>query len=186
MFPSSIGAEKRLGAGEIDGLARTEQQPDAAGGSVLHLRCGFFFTNLLLDLPGLREGVLRTPWPLEHPLFWVDPRDIGEATEARLLNADWTGQHVQAAHGPVDLSVAQAAQILTQILDQPIRAETITPDQLRESLHAAGMGQQQIEGIVGMSSGLTDNFVAEDERSVLTTTPTTLAVWAYTNLLPAL
>jgi len=31
VFQSSIGAEKRHGAGEIDGLARTEELPDASG-----------------------------------------------------------------------------------------------------------------------------------------------------------
>lgn len=40
VFLSSIGAEKRFGAGEIDGLARTEEQLDATGAAVLHLRCG--------------------------------------------------------------------------------------------------------------------------------------------------
>src|SRR3712207_8934011 len=45
----SGGAELRSGAGEIDGLAATEQALDATGASVLHLRCGMFFTNLLMD-----------------------------------------------------------------------------------------------------------------------------------------
>src|SRR4051794_24699493 len=49
VFQSSVGAEKRQGAGEIDGLARTELLLDATGASVTHLRCGFFYTNLLLD-----------------------------------------------------------------------------------------------------------------------------------------
>jgi len=35
VFLSSIGAEKRSGAGEIDGLARTEEQLDATGASAL-------------------------------------------------------------------------------------------------------------------------------------------------------
>ena len=42
VFPSSIGAELRTGAGEIDGLARTEEQLDATGAAVLHVRCGYF------------------------------------------------------------------------------------------------------------------------------------------------
>jgi uncharacterized protein YbjT (DUF2867 family) len=46
---SSIGAEQRHGVGHIDGLARIEEQLDATGADVLHLRCGLFFTNLLLD-----------------------------------------------------------------------------------------------------------------------------------------
>jgi uncharacterized protein YbjT (DUF2867 family) len=66
VFLSSIGAEKRWGAGEIDGLARTEEQLDATGATVLHLRCGCFFTNLLGNLDSIRDGVLRAPMPLDY------------------------------------------------------------------------------------------------------------------------
>ena len=51
VFQSSIGAELRHGAGFIDGLARIEERLDAAreesGTALLHLRCGYFMTNLL-------------------------------------------------------------------------------------------------------------------------------------------
>ena len=40
VFQSSVGAEKRHGAGEIDGLAGTEVALDALDGDVTHLRCG--------------------------------------------------------------------------------------------------------------------------------------------------
>lgn len=56
VFLSSVGAEKRHGVGEIDGLARTEEALDATGAPVLHLRAGYFFSNLLVDLDALREG----------------------------------------------------------------------------------------------------------------------------------
>ena len=56
VFQSSVGAEKRHGAGLIDGLARVEEQLDATGANVLHLRCGYFFSNLLLELDALRAG----------------------------------------------------------------------------------------------------------------------------------
>jgi hypothetical protein len=44
------------------------------------------------------------------------------------------------------------------------------------------MGDAQIEGILGMSTGLREDFVPEDERTILTTTPTTLASWAQEHL----
>jgi hypothetical protein len=63
-----------------------------------------------------------------------------------------------------------------------VRAETISQDAVRESLRSAGFGDKQIEGIAGMSAVNCEDFAAEDERSILTTTPTTLAAWAHASL----
>lgn len=186
VFLSSVGAEKRHGAGEIDGLARTEEQLDATAPHVTHLRCGFFFTNLFGNLEDLRRGELPTPWPLDQPMPWVDPRDIGDVAAARLLAGQWSGRHVQAVHGPEDLTFAGVAEIVSQVLGHSVRALPISEDQLRDALRSVGLAPAQVEGIVGMSSGLSADFVAEDERSLLTTTPTTLAAWANAHLRPAL
>ena len=183
---SSIGAEKRWGAGEIDGLARTEEQLDATGATVLHLRCGMFFTNLLWELDSIRDGVLRASMPLDYAQPWVDPRDIGEIAAARLLSGDWSGRQVQAVHGPEDLTLSQVAGIISQATGRRVRAETISQDVVRESLRSAGFGERQVEGIAGMSAVTREDFVAEDKRSIVTTTPTTLAAWAHAHLRPAL
>jgi uncharacterized protein YbjT (DUF2867 family) len=184
VFLSSVGAEMRSGAGEIDGLARAEQLLDATGASVLHLRCGYFFTNL--DLDSLRHGAVRVPVAVDHPLPWVDPRDIGDVAAARLLSGGWSGRHVQAVHGPEDLTLTRVAEILTEALGRPIRAETMSEDAQRDALRAEGLGDRQVEGMMGMSAVLREDFIPEDERSVLTTTPTTLAAWAHAYLRPAL
>jgi uncharacterized protein YbjT (DUF2867 family) len=186
VFLSSIGAEKRAGAGEIDGLARTEEQLDATGATVLHLRCGYFYTNLLGNLDSIREGVLKAPMALDYAQPWVDPRDIGEIAAARLLSAGWSGRHVQAVHGPEDLTLSRVAEIISQVTGHRVRGETISQATLRSSLRSAGLGDKQIEGIAGMSAVTREDFVAEDKRSLLTTTPTTLAAWAYVHLRPAL
>jgi uncharacterized protein YbjT (DUF2867 family) len=182
VFQSSVGAEKRHGAGEIDGLARTEEHLDATGASVLHLRCGFFFTNLLLDPQGLEEGVLRITWPVDAPMAWVDPRDIGDVAAARLLATGWSGRQVQAVHGPEDLSYAQVAEIVSRATGRPLRVEQIPDDQMRDALRGAGLGEEQVEGILGMSTGLREGFEPQDPRTILTTTPTTLASWAHEHL----
>jgi uncharacterized protein YbjT (DUF2867 family) len=182
VFQSSVGAEKRHGAGEIDGLARTEEALDATGASVLHLRCGFFFTNLLLDPGGLEEGVLRVTWPVDAQMAWVDPRDVGDVAVARLLSTDWSGRQVQAVHGPDDLSYTQVASIVSRATGRPLRAEQVPDDDVRAALRGAGLGDAQVEAILGMSTGLREDFVPEDERTIRTTTPTTLASWAYEHL----
>ena len=186
VFLSSIGAEKRSGAGEIDGLARTEEQLDATGATVLHLRCGYFVTNLLGSLDSMREGVLQAPMALDYAQPWVDPRDIGEIAAVRLLSEDWSGQHVQAVHGPEDLTLSKAASIISEATGHSVRAETMSEEALRDSLRSAGLGEKQVEGFVGMSTVTRKEFVAEDKRSMVTTTPTTLAAWAHEYLRPAL
>ncbi|GAA2634280.1 NAD(P)H-binding protein [Streptomyces axinellae] len=187
VFLSSVGAEKRSGAGEIDGLGRTEELLNETGAHVLHLRCGYFFSNLLGELESLRtDGVLRTAMDIDEPMPWVDPRDIGDVAAARLLSDVWTGRRVQAVHGPEDLSFSGAAEVLTRALGRRVRAERISDDALRERLRAAGLGPAQVEGVVGMTAWTRDGFRAEDPRTVLTTTPTTLAAWAHAHLLPAL
>jgi uncharacterized protein YbjT (DUF2867 family) len=186
VFLSSIGAEMRSGAGEIDGLARTEELLDATGATVLHLRCGYFFTNLLGELDSLRDGVLKAPMALDYAQPWVDPRDIGEIAAARLLSAGWSGSHVQAVHGPEDLTLARVAQTISEVTGHRVRAETISQETLRGLLRSAGLGDKQVEDIAGMSMVTRDEFIPADERSIVTTTPTSLASWAWAHLRPAL
>ncbi|MFC5950047.1 NmrA family NAD(P)-binding protein [Pseudonocardia lutea] len=183
VFLSSVGAELRSGAGHIDGLARIEELLDATGAAVTHLRCGYFFTNLLLDLDGLRQGVLTGTRDPEEPVPWVDPRDIGEVAAARLLARDWAGRVVQGVHGPEDLTSTQVAGILTEVLGRPVAYHRLSDDEVRAALRAAGLGAAAVEGIVGMTAG-TRGHVPDPSRSVLTTTPTGLAEWAHRVLRP--
>jgi uncharacterized protein YbjT (DUF2867 family) len=178
---SSVGAELRHGAGHIDGLARIEEALDATGADVLHLRCGYFFTNLLLDLDGLARGMLTTSADPDAPMPWVDPRDIGDVVAARLLHDGWRGRVVQGVHGPRDLSWRQVAEILTGVLGRPVALNVVGDDDIRAALRAAGLPPGAVEGIVGMTAG-TRGLVPEQPRDLLTTTPTTLRSWACAHL----
>lgn len=177
VFQSSVGAEKRHGAGEIDGLAATEIALDALGTDVTHLRCGYFFTNLALDLDALRAGELQTVLPLDAPMAWVAPRDIAEVAAATLLSPSWSGRRVQAVHGPEDLSWSEVSELLTAELGRDIAVERIEDQRMREQLLAAGMPEPMADAMLGMSTGLRDDFVPEQPRSLVSCTPTTLRSW---------
>ena len=186
VFQSSMGAELRHGAGEIDGLARTEQLLDGTGASVTHLRCGYFFTNLLTALGEIRAGTLSVIVPVDEPTPWVAPRDIAEVAALRLLSREWSGRHVRAVHGPSDLSWREVVGIVSAATGQQLDVQRIPDTAMREGLSAAGMNDAQVEAIVGMSSGLRDGYVPEQPRDVTTTTPTSLAAWSYEVLRVAL
>ncbi|NYI04581.1 NmrA family NAD(P)-binding protein [Allostreptomyces psammosilenae] len=185
VFLSSVGAELRHGAGHIDGLGAIEEQLDATGADVLHLRCGYFFTNLLASLDGLAAGELTTSDAPDRALPWVDPRDIGDVVAARLLGGTWQGRAVQGVHGPEDLSWRRVAEILTVALGRDIRLRVVSDDDVRAALAAAGLPPGAVAGIVGMTAG-TRALTPEQPRDAVTTTPSTLAGWAHAHLRPLL
>ncbi|MEV5734363.1 NAD(P)H-binding protein [Streptomyces sp. NPDC052292] len=186
VFLSSVGAEKRRGAGEIDSLAATELALDALGATVTHLRCGYFFTNLESQLDAVRAGVIPVVLPLDLPLAWVAPRDVAEVAVARLLSGGWSGRGVQAVHGPADLTWPQAAAVVSAATGRPLRAERVGDDEMRGLLRASGRPDGVVEAVMGMSTGLRDGFVPEQPRTLRSTTPTTLGSWAYDVLRPRL
>ena len=179
---SSVGAERRHGAGMIDGLARAEESFGACRGALTTLRCGYYFTNLLGSLDEMRAGTLTTTRPADAPMPWVDPRDVGEVAAARLLAPGWTTSSVQAVHGPADLSWQQVAEIAGTALGRPVAVQVISDDDLRGALRSAGLTPGVVEAIVGMTAGLRDGFVPEQPRTPVSTTPTTLASWAAEHL----
>jgi uncharacterized protein YbjT (DUF2867 family) len=76
--------------------------------------------------------------PVDYGLPWVDPRDIGEIAAARLLSAGWSGRHVQAVHGPEDLTLTQVAEIISEATGHRVEAETLSQEALLHSLRSAG------------------------------------------------
>ncbi len=186
VFQSSVGAEKRHGVGEIDGLARTEEALDDAAAAVTHLRCGMFFSNLELQIDTIRGGTIPVLLPVDLAIPWVAPRDVAEVATTRLLSTAWSGRCVRAVHGPADLTWTQVADIVTAASGHPLRAERISDDAMRSMLRTAGMSDARAEAILGMSMGMRDGFAPEQARTVHTSTPTTLASWAYDVLAPQL
>jgi uncharacterized protein YbjT (DUF2867 family) len=184
VFQSSVGAELRGGAGEIDGLAATEERLERVAPAITHLRCGYFFANLLHQREDIANGTLPVILPTDFKMPWVAPRDIAEVAAGRLLNEHWTGRHVQAVHGPEDLSWDDVARILTAATGKPVAAERVPDEALRAGLRQAGMNDKQVEALMGMSTGLRDGFTPEQPRDATTTTPTTLTAWAADHFRP--
>ncbi|WP_433508781.1 NAD(P)H-binding protein [Nonomuraea sp. CA-143628] len=188
---SSVGAELREGAGEIDGLARVEETLDRvvakdADLAVTHLRCGYFFSNLLFELDGIRSGTVSVVLPTGAPFSWVAPADIAAVAASLLLRADWSGRRVQGVHGPRHLSWDDALAVVGDVLGRTVTAQRVADDDMRATLAGAGMSPAWVEAIMGMSTGLRDGFVPEQPRTPVTTTDTTLGAWAWAELRPAL
>ena len=185
VFQSSVGAEKRHGVGEIDGLAATEVSLDALDVDVTHLRCGYFFSNLTRDVAAICQGEVVTVLPVDHKFSWVAPRDVAEMAALCLLDERWQGRHVRAVHGPRDLSWCD----VTGHPFGPHRERGGgTPDHRRGhdvELPGVRACHGLAQALLGMSAGIRDDFRPEQPRTVASTTPTRLTGCAPTPTPPA-
>ncbi len=93
---------------------------------------------------------------------------------------------MQAVHGPADLTWPEAAAALSTATGRSIAALQISVDEERTALRDAGMGEVAVEGIIGMAVGKREAFMPQQPRSLLSTTPSSLAGWAITHLSPLL
>ena len=134
----------------------------------------------------VRQARLRTVLPLDHQFSWVSPRDIAEVAALTLLNPSWHGHRVQAVHGPQDLSWNDVAALLTDLTGRHVQAEQISDDLMRQQYLTAGMPPAMADAVLGMSTGLRDDFHPEQLRTATSTTPTSLAGWVQEELIPAL
>jgi uncharacterized protein YbjT (DUF2867 family) len=186
VFQSSLGAQKRSGAGFISALGRVEERLDAlaarTGTAVCHLRCGYLFSNLLMDVDGLRRGELRNAIPEDKAMPWVAPTDVAAVALGRLLSTAWTGSVVQSVSGPADLTYPQVATIVRAATGWPVTYTCDADDDVRRGLEQAGFSQAAVDSIAGMSEGIRDAYDAARERSLFTTTPTTLDGWVREHL----
>jgi len=185
VFQSSLGAEQRTGAGFISALGRVEERLDAlsarTGTRVCHLRCGYLFSNLLMDLDGLRRGELRNAIPEDTPLPWVAPTDVAAVACGRLLSTAWTGRVAQAVSGPEDLTFPQVAAIVADATGWPVTYSRDADADVRRGLADAGFSQAAVDSIAGMSEGIRDAYHAA-ERTAVATTPTSLVGWVRQHL----
>lgn len=185
VFLSSAGAHRRSND-PIGALGKVEDLLNATEANVVHLRPGFFYTNLFMDLESVKQGTLFTTIPVDRPMPWNDPRDIGDIAAARLLSPTWTGKSVQAINGPELLSYAEVAAIASAATGKPIQAVLATDEQSHAGMVAGGLPPAIADALVEMSRGLREDTEADFMPTYVTTTPTSFGAWCYANLRPAL
>jgi uncharacterized protein YbjT (DUF2867 family) len=184
VFLSSAGAD-RPDIGFIEGLGRVEKLLNETDASVVYLRPGYFFTNLLMSLEQLKQGIFTTTVPLDIPMPWNDPRDIGDVAAVRLLSRAWSGQIVQPINGPENLTFAEVAKIAGEAMGRPVQAMQVTEEDARQAMQGTGMSAAAVEAFLAMDRGVSSGMEADYGRALQSATPTPLSAWCYSTLYPA-
>ncbi|RYG35980.1 NAD-dependent epimerase/dehydratase family protein [bacterium] len=185
VFLSSGGAERRDET-LIGALGKVEDRLNETGANILHLRPDYLFTNLFMNLEEIRQGILVTTVPLDKATGWNDPRDVGDIAATWLLNSQWTGQRIQAIHGPEDLTFADVARILGEAVGREVQALQVSEEEARTAMLDAGMRGPGVDELLALSRSVAAGDEPDPGRGFVSTTPTTLGAWCYANLRPAL
>lgn len=182
---SSAGADLP-DMGFIGGLGEAEKLINATGANVVHLRPGYFFTNLLMSLDPIKQGVLPTTVPLDLAAPWNDPKDVADVAAARLLASDWSGQIVQPLGGPENLTFAQVAAIASEATGHPLQAILVTDEASHAAMVGAGLSPAAADALNAMSRGISRGLTTDYAREYASVLPTSLATWSFGHLRPAL
>jgi uncharacterized protein YbjT (DUF2867 family) len=185
---SSIGAEQDSGVGLIGGLHDVEGLLDEAAEHVTHLRPGFFFENLLMQLDSIRQyGRISLPISGSRSFPMIASRDIGLVAAERLAGDDWTGQSAGELHGSADLSFDEVAGILSETCERSVEYVRSDRKQARQLLLAHGVSENFADLMLEMYDAADAGRLHPVEpRSAETTTPTTLTEFVHEVMLPML
>ena len=185
---SSAGAHTGPGTGAVGPAREMENDFEAALPAVVSLRPGIFMENFLLPTDMIaKAGQIFTPLPAGKRWPLVATANIAAKAACWLLDRGWSGHHRVGVHGPKDLSTDEAAAIISSALGEPVKCVETTIDQARGALTGMGMPDFIVEIIVEMYVAFREGRLDQAEpRTPDTTTPTTLAEFARTTLVPAI
>jgi uncharacterized protein YbjT (DUF2867 family) len=172
-------------AGPVSHLHLMEDIVNESGAAIRHLRCGWLMENFLWQAGAIAQrGTLSYPVPGEVPFPMVAATDIADAALRWLARGDWNGIEGVAVHGPEDLSFTRASAIFEKILERPVSYQEASANQYVQTLTAPGASPEYARSMVDMFSALAKGILRAEPRTARTSTPTKLADWAATELLP--
>ncbi len=145
-----------------------------------------FIDNLLRQVDSIKhQGMFFAPFDGDKAVPTCATRDIAATAAKLLLDSSWSGQGHVAVLGPEDLSSNDMAQIMSEVLDKPVRYQQIPFDALKARLLESGMSQAFAEGYVEMMVAKNNGLDNAEPRTPENTTPTSFRQWCEEVLKPA-
>ncbi len=129
---------------------RVEEHLFEAGIPFTILQPAAYMQNMLVGWKQIAaQGVYRVPYAVETRLGMVDLRDVAEAAAIVLSEAGHQGAIYELA-GSEALTQIQVAQILSQQLGRPVRAEQLPLSKWQADARQAGLSNYAIETLLKM------------------------------------
>jgi uncharacterized protein YbjT (DUF2867 family) len=142
---SSIGAHLPRGTGPIAALARAERSFEKLGLGATFVRASYFLENYAGGFPAAKnDGVMPSFLPARFTHSVVTTTDIGRTAAQALLDGP-RGRRIIELSGPVDVTPADIAATLTELLGRPVNVIEAPLDGVVPTFMSFGMTQHMAD-----------------------------------------
>ncbi|MEV6010742.1 NAD(P)H-binding protein [Streptomyces sp. NPDC051976] len=182
---STLGTGIEKNAGHLTASVAKDELLRSTGVGFRALRAGAFMENLLGQAETMRsQGEFFLPSAADRVLATIATRDIA-ATAARLLLDDsWTGQEGVPLVSPDRISPDDMAQIISEVLELPVRCRQVPLDAYKEMALQRGASEAWAQGLVDMAAAQIDGAY-DTEHQGAQPSPTGFRQWCEEVLRPA-
>jgi uncharacterized protein YbjT (DUF2867 family) len=183
---SSLGRGRARNAGQVSAIFAMDDLIESTGVAYRSVCPPGFMDNLLWQAGSIRtRGAVFLPLAADRKVPICAARDVAATAGRLLLDDSWSDQDDVAVLGPEDLSYADVAQIMTEVLERPIRFQPLTSDAYKSVLLQGGMTDAWAQGLVDMAAAVDRGIYDAAPRTSPLATATSFRTWCASVLKPA-
>ncbi|MFI6122902.1 NAD(P)H-binding protein [Streptomyces sp. NPDC051064] len=184
---SSLGRAYGKPAGLLSPAFAVDELFESTGVNYRSLAMPFFMENLLGQVEAIKsQGMFFLANSADRPLATVATRDIAAAAADLLLDDSWSGQGSVPVIGPDALSPNGMAEVLSEVLERPVRFQQVSSEAYKTTMLQYGMTDGFAQGLVDMATAQNDGIYDAEQRTLQTAGPTSFRQWCQDVLKPAL
>lgn len=182
---TSLGRSWGAHAGLLSPAFAMDDMIESTGVAYRALAMPFFMENLLNQAETLRaRGMFLMPNTADRPLATVATRDIAAAAVRLLADHFWSGQDTVPVISPDSLSPNDMAQVLSEVLERPVRFQQVDGETYKATMMRYGMSDAWAQGLVDMATAQSDGIYDAEQRALAAPAPTDFRQWCQEVLKP--
>jgi uncharacterized protein YbjT (DUF2867 family) len=183
---TSLGRAYGKHAGLLSPAFAMDEIIEGTGVSYRALAMPFFMENLLNQVEAIKtQGMFFMANSAARPLATVATRDIAAAAAGLLLDDSWSGQGTVPVMGPDALSPNDMAQVLSEVLERPVRFQHVDEQAYKTTMTQYGMSGAWAQGLTDMAVAQNAGIYDAEQKSLTSPATTGFRQWCHDVLKPA-
>ncbi|MER6567168.1 NAD(P)H-binding protein [Streptomyces sp. NPDC001093] len=182
---STLGTGIEKNAGHLTASLAKDDLIRSTGVSFRALGAAAFMENLLWQVEAIRnQDTFFLPSVADRVLATIATRDIAATATRLLLDDSWSGQDGVPLVSPDRISPDDMAQIISEVLERPVRYQQVPLDAYKETAVGRGASEAWAQGLVDMAAAQIAGAYDAEHHSA-EPSPTGFRQWCEEVLRPA-